>query len=513
MKGDFSRVTFDPSKHFSRVLMQQGRVTLDADYNEQTGIVLHVLRTLTRDLFGQYGGPGNASGFGLALSQPAGTGWTLSIDAGHYYVDGILCESDGCTYTTQPDYTPPSGTNGDALLIWLGNPVAGPAFWVYLDVWERHITWIEDDSIREVALGGPNTCTRSKVVWQVKAAPWDENRWGPPQSPSCGRPLIEGSFPGLSDARLAARIDPGGKLGDPCVISPDAKYRGAENQLYRVEIHQGGKVGDSVPPTFKWSRDNGSVATPWQANDGNDLLVASTRGFDAGVWVELSGDARELAGQPGLLVKLVAVGSGRLSVDPSFSPLPAPDEFGYHPKVRRWDQSRNDAVTLVDGAVPIRESTSSTTVAPGDWISLEDGVQIRFAPDGTYRTGDYWLIPARVATGDIEWPTTTDASHHVIADLLPPKGIQHHYAPLGIVQVLPPSPPGVSDCRTCFNSLAPGTCLTPTPVIPATPSPAPTPQPAPGPAAMSPVVSGTPVARQPAARAQPTKPAPKGGTR
>ena len=30
MKGDFSRITFDPKKHYSRVLMQQGRVQLDA---------------------------------------------------------------------------------------------------------------------------------------------------------------------------------------------------------------------------------------------------------------------------------------------------------------------------------------------------------------------------------------------------------------------------------------------------------------------------------------------------
>ena len=30
MKGDFTRITFNPTKHFSRVLMQQGRVQLDA---------------------------------------------------------------------------------------------------------------------------------------------------------------------------------------------------------------------------------------------------------------------------------------------------------------------------------------------------------------------------------------------------------------------------------------------------------------------------------------------------
>jgi len=45
MKGDFTRDTFDRTKHFSRVLMQQGRVTLDADFNEQTAIDLHYFRT------------------------------------------------------------------------------------------------------------------------------------------------------------------------------------------------------------------------------------------------------------------------------------------------------------------------------------------------------------------------------------------------------------------------------------------------------------------------------------
>jgi hypothetical protein len=45
MKGDFSRDSFDPVKHFSRVLQQQGRVQLDADWNEQAAILLHYLRT------------------------------------------------------------------------------------------------------------------------------------------------------------------------------------------------------------------------------------------------------------------------------------------------------------------------------------------------------------------------------------------------------------------------------------------------------------------------------------
>ena len=38
MPGDYSRKTFDRKKHYRGVLMQQGRVQLDADWNEQLAI-------------------------------------------------------------------------------------------------------------------------------------------------------------------------------------------------------------------------------------------------------------------------------------------------------------------------------------------------------------------------------------------------------------------------------------------------------------------------------------------
>jgi hypothetical protein len=184
--------------------------------------------------------------------------------------------------------------------------------------------------------------------------------------------------------------------------------------------------------------------------------------------------------------------------------LPAPDPASLHPKVRRWDQSANDVTTLVNGAVPIRESASSTTAVPADWIDLEDGVQIRFAPNGSYRTGDYWLIPARVATGALEWPTHLDAQKIAVADLRPPRGIRHHYAPLGILQTFSAAGGmGVSDCRVCVQLLQ-ADCST----QPVGPSPAPSPSPAPG--AAGAVVRGAPAVRPAAARAQPARPAPKG---
>src|SRR5712691_8643135 len=168
MKGDFTRDTFDPAKHFSRVLMQQGRVTLDANHNEQAAIELRYLRTVARDVIGPYAAPAGADG-GFMLATDANG--VFIIGKGRYYVDGILVENDteNCTYKTQLDFPVPAD---DALLAALAanaNANASQSFWIYLDVWERHITPIEDSSIRETALGGPDTCTRAKVTWQVKA--------------------------------------------------------------------------------------------------------------------------------------------------------------------------------------------------------------------------------------------------------------------------------------------------------------------------------------------------------
>jgi Family of unknown function (DUF6519) len=445
MKGDFTRVTFDPTKHYSRVLMQQGRVTLDADSNEQSAILLHYLRTLARDLIGPFAGPAADAGFQLSDEDGA-----LSISAGRYYVDGILVENnEDVLYSAQPHWTVPP----DDPLLEQQKDQSGDAFWVYLDVWERHITYLQDDQIREVALNGPDTGTRAQVVWQVKSLPAPGvtiSDDGKVTGSTCGQPMGELA---PSSARLAARVDPGQPVEDACITPPDSKYRGRENQLYRVEIHDG---SGAAQPTFKWSRENGSVVTAWLGTQGNDLRVAHGRGFTGGSWVELSDDVRELQGLPGVLVLLTKVEGDLLSVDPAS--VPASDALAWspqlvHPIVRRWDQRANDTVQLSHGAVSVKEMTATDPM----WLDLENGVQIQFSTGGTYRTGDYWLIPARVAGGKIEWPTTVNAAGKAIADALPPQGIEHHYAPLGFVswknQKLSQSSCQClfSPSRACFN--------------------------------------------------------------
>lgn len=444
MKGDFSRDSFDPAKHFSRVLQQQGRVQLDADWNEQAAILLHYMRTLAADLIGPFAGPaGENLGFAISDVQQQG----FKIGKGRYYVDGILCENEQDTrYESQKDFPILPGNLGQR-----GN------YLVYLDVWERHITALEDDDIREKALGGPDTASRSKVVWQVKIDDGEgEENSLPVADCTTVRQNWDTWIARWQPAHLGclrARVERPEDSDDPCLTAPDARYRGQENQLYRVEIHQGGAAEEA---TFKWSRDNGTVVSRVQLS-GTELVAEKPLGFEAGIWVELSNDGQNLRGQPGTLVKLLKVEGDRLTLEQAVSkPTGVPESEDWPTQARRWDQRQAGSLILKDGAVLFKEGAQEA-----DWIELENGIQIQFWPaTGTgnnanrYRTGDYWLIPARVATGNIVWPVELDSKNEEVPIPQPPFGIRHHYAPLAILNAN-----GPTDCRCQIPTL--NTCELP----------------------------------------------------
>ncbi|GAA1022012.1 MULTISPECIES: DUF6519 domain-containing protein [Amycolatopsis] len=442
MQADFSRRTFDSLKHFSAVLAQQGRVQLDADANEQAAILLYQLRTTVADLLGQSAAPAGSHGFRIDPHQENSKITDLDLSAGRLYVDGLLVENDQATsYWTQPEgYL---DQEKDEL------PETGP-FVVYLRVWERLITALQDPAIREIALGdpGPDTAARAKVVWQVA---WcagqtvdDFETFRKSLNPEPGLLAAQAKHPGDTDA---------------CHLPPEARFRGQENQLYRVEVHTGGRGWtDSVPTkgfrrtlhgaTFKWSRENASVVFPIVSVSGATVTLGtlgrdSKLDLDVGDWVELLDDAaatRVADDVPAddrpesapALRKVIAVDpADRLvtlddELDERCGPGSDPD---LHPFLRRWDHLAPD--DSEDGAVPLVENT---------WIDLEDGVQVRFeAPPrssaevaagqpGTYRRGDYWQIPARTVTGDVEWPRDDDGPRPV-----PPHGVEYRYAVLGVL--------------------------------------------------------------------------------
>jgi len=412
MKGDFTRSTVDLKKHYSSVRMQQGRVQLDADWNEQTEIELHHSRTTNFDVIGTCGAPIHDAGF--AVSAETGE---LLIGKGRYYVDGILCENEEIVpYHHQPDYLPEEGDQAGRYL-------------AYLEAWERQITAVEDPSIREVALGGSDTATRTKTVWQVKLAKLS----GPSENldDECHCPVETRS------AGLAARTGPAGPL-DPCMVQQGAGYLGLENHLYRVEIHEPGETGTA---TFKWSRENGSVLRAVEKIE-NDRITLQNSGigvagfFASGQMVEITDEVRELRGQPGVLALLESVEGNVLTVAEGSGLSEADFPLSWGPKVRRWDHRPREEDEGKGGAI-----TTGT-----DWIDLEYGIQVRFDPDGDYRTFDHWQMAARRATGQIEWP-------HDENDFVERFGINRHCCPLAVLVRSNESWSVVKDCRRFFPPL------------------------------------------------------------
>jgi hypothetical protein len=442
MFGDFSRSLFRKTHHHSGVFLQQGRPLIDADWNEQVSIYMHYFRTLAADIIGDHGGPIQECGFEIMTDAEAGSGKQggkskstsslnpravdFRIGKGRYYVNGVCCENDHHVLFSEQSDWPVDKKQ-------LPN-LESSAVLIYLDVWERHIGDIEYPGLRDVALPIESAC-RLRVVWQVKACDvsqfgkalenlqpaWNDliNEWQPPQR---GRLKAKAKGPEEEDTGT-------------CAISPASQYRGLENQLYRVQVHVGGSAGHA---TFKYSRDNGAVVFAikdiqdrvfwlkgWGKDDGLSLAV--------GDCVEYVDDDVVLQNRADPLFQVVETDSTDAWVKlESKSKSPSYPSFKEtkHPLLRRWDHkvgNKAGQLKLSDGVVPIIEGQDHE-----GWIPLEYGIEIQFEHaegETVYRTGDYWLIPARVTTGDVEWPR----DHKGNAQGIVPLGVEHHYAPLGVI--------------------------------------------------------------------------------
>ena len=529
MRVDVSRVTFEPVKHYSSVRVQQGRVSVDADWNEQVDITEHRQQTEAADVIGRTGAPRDNAGFLLVPIPPTGPAQDIAIAPGRMYVDGILCELesglapnvklsgksiqvgntvvDGNEFqagqwvqVSATDNTAPSplqtqitAVAGQTLTV--GNDLSGfvgktglrlqriatystqpdyplaPALpasnvaLMYLDVWERTITALDDPELRDPALGpanGADTTARTKTVWQVK---YLQSSLITSASTCATVPDLSALLP-QSTGMLWARSEPTG-APSACILPPRAGYRRLENQLYRIEVHTAGDLVHNKP-TFKWSRENGSVVaaivSPAPVLSAGTSLTMNVNtlgrdqvlGFAAGQWVEITDDGRELAGLPGFLVQLTGAAQGPqgpvLTADATLASTADLKNYlsGFNtsavrnPKVRRWDQSGSQVSTNSPGGdILIEEGTP---------IDLESGVQITFAPGGNYVTGDYWLVPARTLTGNVDWPHDSAGT----PQFRPPQGIRHHYCRLGIVNFNTSTWVLQEDCRQLFAPAADG---------------------------------------------------------
>jgi hypothetical protein len=454
MSGDFSRLGFDPWLDDLGVLLQQGRPLTDRDWNDQALQVNRRIQAGTLDTFGRAVVPMETpEGFEIQLN-----GGALTIGRGRIYVDGLLAENHGkapaggsldwdpalaelfgaaaLNYDEQPYYP-------DAPAL----PAAGKHM-VYLDVWQREVTRFIRPDLVEKALG-VDTTARLQTVWQVKLIKGNADttcstdldaieEWNPGHAPSAGR---------LSVTTVPVPGQP-----DPCQIPPAGGYKGLENQLYRVEIHEGGEPGAA---TFKWSRDNASVEAAVLEIPSLTQLVVDSVGkdsvlrFNDGDWIEITDDWLELHNKPGV-IRRIANSNGVDAATQTItlaSAMPAsqfptnPQDLTdplRHTRIRRWDQK--NAIVDASGTEiqDLNDAAADGTItvpAGGTQVLLEHNIVASFnvrPADGVFRSGDYWVFAAR----------SVDASVEELKEA-PPRGVHHHYAKLAVVTF----PGSETDCR------------------------------------------------------------------
>jgi hypothetical protein len=110
MSFDSSRFTFDPWKNFSGVVMQQGRVQLDSDWNEWLAEFVRRIRAGTLDTLGRAVVPMTTpAGFQITPGQGSAGNLSIGIGIGRMYVDGLLAENHGLPAPDPTKWIPAAG--------------------------------------------------------------------------------------------------------------------------------------------------------------------------------------------------------------------------------------------------------------------------------------------------------------------------------------------------------------------------------------------------------------------
>ena len=421
MKTEISRDSHRPERRYSGVYQQQGRMLTDADWNELVEILKERLDDSLKDVVGN-GSPLHRNVVDNDVSPP-------KLKWGYVYVDGIRASvrPDGNAtlgadfeYEHQQDFPSPPASPNDHVL--------------YADVWERTVTYLMDERLRDKGLHGADTATRKQTLAQVK---WCDLSVDPEQStlnPAKGDAELS-----LTMLHKSTESDP----CDPCADQLDVESR-TGNYLFRVEVHD--VEGDADNPdkiTLKWSSENG--AEQFEALATKEEMPA---GFISDKWiyefydettekhlgVHLQGGSWDPA--RGVLTEV------REPSDPYAVPaIPGSSETKTF--VRRWDGYCTLDLTATDPEDILEEgvdrgvalSTSKAADALG-FVAVGASLEINLAAirldlslqGKTFVAGDYWLADVREAEHD---PLDPEKSK-LIEDALP-AGIEHHYFELGTV--------------------------------------------------------------------------------
>lgn len=453
MTSDRARISYDPSRRYHGVIAQQGRVSLEADWNEAQAIAGAELQARTLDFVGRAGSPDRGYQVTPVTDDGEATG-DLLVSAGTLYVGGQrISNPRDLRYADQPDWA-----DRETDPLWRAPAVPGhPHELVYLLAREQEVSAAEDPVLRDVALGGPDTAQRLRVLQHVVRVPttaqtW-ENAWGQLISEEW-RPrgfLVDEASRSL---KPAARLQVTAHLADGGEYPADhGGYLGPDNQLIRVQI---ARVDDGTP-VLVWGYDNASFLYRLSSSvvsASRTILRLASSPVDAyhqpreHQAVEVLRGAAFLDGDACVAAAAGQVTSVAVAYDPDSREIAVDAELP--PEYRK---KPGEDVPLF-----LRVWEGEIRCAPGEEHELgATGIRVRLTePDddhdctGHYPVGAYWMIAVRPGVGPgaqgLVYPRR-------IADRpQPPDGPRQWLTPIAFVR-WQPGAPRAEDCVPRFGGL------------------------------------------------------------
>jgi len=396
MGSDKARVSYDPTRQYRAVVMQQGRVTLEADWNEAQAIFSEQLRQETLDVLGRAGTPNN--GYRVMAASGDAKPFDFTVDKGTMYVGGERAWlPKPVEYSQQSDWLDHAGDPDWVDLTTLANKPP-PQEFIYLYLREQEVSAVEDTALREVALGGPDTAQRTRLIQHIVRVATEASQCPTGEQAAAKKWASEGlthdpdTMRLLSSTTLQVSFPPTSAVPDPCEPEATGGYLGADNQLIRVQI--------TGANTLVWGFDDASFLYRVSVNSLSVLKLQS-QPLDVlhqprtGQAVEVLRSAASLSGTDyissitGALFTLTkAYDSDQQTVN-----LPTPLDAIY----------QNGKETPM---VFLRVWEQEVQFTPGAAVSLgQTGMQVTFlSGTGIFHIGDSWRIAVRPNTPTQVYP-------------------------------------------------------------------------------------------------------------
>ncbi|HWB84010.1 MAG TPA: DUF6519 domain-containing protein [Bryobacteraceae bacterium] len=435
MPADRDRLTYDERQQYRSVVAQQGRVTVAADFNEAQEIFAEEQRKEALDIVGPCGTSDDGYRIGFPVPDP---NFDLTVSAGTMYVGGMrVALLNDIRYFAQPDWIDPPAP-----------PATPKNEYIYLFLQEQEISAVEDQSLKDRALGGPDTTQRTRLLQHIVRTPTNAANC----ADALAAQIKDWAAEGLvfdpdtmrlnSASTLLVGFDNTQTNPDPCDPTASGGFLGAENQLIRVRI--------TAPGQFVWGYDNASFLYRVDVVDNQTVKLQSPP-VDA-FHQPRAGQAVELLRTEGTLSdgEFIAYDVGRVDV--------LTDPYNADSQTIRLPAALTADLIPPNGTprLFLRVWEESKPFQPGTPVSLgTTGVNVTFNSSGGFHAGDFWAFAVRPSSPAEVYPARYTQGPQ------PPDGPRRWVCPLAVITwnviagTAGNTVQGVilADCRNVFDNL------------------------------------------------------------